>query len=738
MKTVRLDEILLRSELVTEDQIKQALMRQRSRGGKLGSHLLYYRFISEQQLVDALAEQFSIDGVQLGERNIADDVISKIPVELVEEYMVFPFKFEPETNTLSVAIADPDDAIAISAVKRFARVSKVIAHVAPEIILRNLIVSHYHGRVRELSMDQIVSLPNLFEEEVSSTETQQKEDSAFDEPGSVPQQPLRKVLMVTGQVFLRNFLPSIFERDGLELTVVSGPEQTAAALSECFYERVIVSEDAEEMFNKVFAGAATTNSPLPEISVFSTITSALMDSPVPYDKMFSSMLRSVQLLADYRCSALSWQPPYALISNDIREIGRLLGLRGIAVDGLQLAAHLLVPSEKSFEKTSEKTSEKILGTEKEASASTGEVISTHSDSGPFQNLNDSIQLAESMNFSWNIPACIESFAGLLDGTGSLVDLDLFDDTGFAAQILALAWYRHYSFRDVRSSSPEADFDEIKSGLRNQAGRLATSSVIESYIVVLERIFKQHAFGVGKNIFVVGNVRNLLANFVNELKRHGFRTVEIPDIAEVRHLYERQHPDAVLVNYDSSPALALELGRLVMQDSMGAGVALFALTASADPSLIMNLIESGFNDVFAPPFSNDVIVARISKTLATSLIKNSQKDQSSSAAQRGFSATFNELSFLDLIQALAGGLKNVCICLERDTGETANIYLREGRMVHAVCGDTTGAEAVYLVIAWRDDGSFVIEPVTDFPPDNISAPNDSILLEGCRILDESEG
>jgi len=731
MKTVRLDEILLRSELVTEDQIKQALMRQRSRGGKLGSHLLYYRFISEQQLVDALAEQFSIDGVQLGERNIADDVISKIPVELVEEYMVFPFKFEPETNTLSVAIADPDDSIAISAVKRFARVSKVIAHVAPEIILRNLIVSHYHGRVRELSMDQIVSLPNLFEEEVSSRETKQKEDSAFSKPGSVPQQPLRKVLMVTGQVFLRNFLPSIFEREGLELIVVSGPEQTAAALSECFYERVVVSEDAEEMFNKVFAGVAA-NSPLPDISVFSTITSALMDSPVPYGRMFSSMLRSVQLLADYRCSALSWQPPYALISNDIREIGRLLGLRGIAVDGLQLAAHLLVPFEK--------TSEKMLGTEEETSASTGEVISTHSDSDPFQNLNDSIRLAESMNFSWNIPACIESFAGLLDGTGSLVDLDLFDDTGFAAQILALAWYRHYTFRNVRSSSnsSEADFDEIKSGLRNQAGRLASSSVVESYIVVLERIFKQHAFGVGKNIFVVGNVRNLLANFVNELKRHGFRTVEIPDIAEVRYLYDRQHPDAVLVNYDSSPALALELGRLVMQDRMGAGVAMFALTASADPSLIMNLIESGFNDVFAPPFNNDVIVARISKTLATSLIKTSQKDQSASASRRGFSATFNELSFLDLIQALAGGLKNVCICLERDTGETADIYLREGRMVHAVCGNTTGAEAVYRVIAWRDDGSFVIEPVTDFPPDNISAPNDSILLEGCRILDESEG
>ncbi len=725
MKTARLDEILLKKGLVTEDQIKQALMRQRSTGGKLGSQLLYYRFISEKQLLNALAEQFSVAGVELEEQNIPDDVIKKVPVELVEEHMVFPFKFEPETNTLSVAIADPDNSIAIAAVKRSARVSKVIAHVAPEIILRNLIVSRYHGKSRDLSMDQIVSLPNLFEEEASgdagSIKTGQPEkDAAFADSGYSAPKPPKKVLMVSGRAFLKNLLPSILEREGFELRVASNPKQLEAAFNDSSYESIVVSEDTVEMFDKFIADSVITP-PLPEISVFKTIAAALTENPAPYSKMFASLLKSVQVLADYRCSALSWQPPYALISNDIRETGRLLALRSIAVDGLQVAAHLLVPAEKALQKA------------EITPAGTGTARSRHSSHGPFHDLDDSISLAESINFPWNIPACLKAFSDLIAGTASLTDLEKLDDISLAAQVLALTCYRHYAFRDRHgSSSPETAFDKIKSGLRNQAGRLASSSVVETYISVLERSFKQHAFSAGRDIFVVGKVQNLSANLVNELKRHGFRTVEISDPAEMQHLYKRQRPDAVLLNYDRSPALALEFGRLVTQDSMGAGVAMFALTASTEPSLIMNLIESGFNDVFAPPFSNDVIVARISKTLTLA----SQKDPSS-ATHRGFSATFNELSFLDLIQALAGGLKNVRICLERSTGEKADIYLREGRMVHAVCGSVTGVEAVYLVVAWRDDGNFRIEPTTDFPPDNISAPNDSILLEGCRLLDEMQ-
>ena len=61
----RLDEILVREGLISEEQIKEALIRQKAHGGKLGSQLLYHRAIDEAGLVRALAIQFDCEGVVL-------------------------------------------------------------------------------------------------------------------------------------------------------------------------------------------------------------------------------------------------------------------------------------------------------------------------------------------------------------------------------------------------------------------------------------------------------------------------------------------------------------------------------------------------------------------------------------------------------------------------------------------------------------------------------------------------
>jgi hypothetical protein len=108
MAKERLDQILLRKGLVSEDQIKQALLRQKSHRGPLGSHLLYYKFITEKDLVLALGEQFGIRGVELGNREISPEVIQKVPPAVADEYMVCPIAYDPETRTLSLAMQDPD------------------------------------------------------------------------------------------------------------------------------------------------------------------------------------------------------------------------------------------------------------------------------------------------------------------------------------------------------------------------------------------------------------------------------------------------------------------------------------------------------------------------------------------------------------------------------------------------------------------------------------------------------
>jgi hypothetical protein len=58
------------------------------------------------------------------------------------------------------------------------------------------------------------------------------------------------------------------------------------------------------------------------------------------------------------------------------------------------------------------------------------------------------------------------------------------------------------------------------------------------------------------------------------------------------------------------------------------------------------------------------------------------------------------------------------------------------MVHAALGDLQGEEAVYRVIAWEDQGQFTVREESRFPAATIRVPSESVLMEGCRLLDES--
>jgi hypothetical protein len=104
---------------------------------------------------------------------------------------------------------------------------------------------------------------------------------------------------------------------------------------------------------------------------------------------------------------------------------------------------------------------------------------------------------------------------------------------------------------------------------------------------------------------------------------------------------------------------------------------------------------------------------------------------------GFWGGLATLSFIDLLQVLAQAAKSVRMSLVGPDGESAEVYLRRGRMVYARCGESAGVDAIYHIIGWGEDGSFEVKPTEEFPSDNVFEPNEAILMEGCRLMDEAE-
>jgi hypothetical protein len=103
--------------------------------------------------------------------------------------------------------------------------------------------------------------------------------------------------------------------------------------------------------------------------------------------------------------------------------------------------------------------------------------------------------------------------------------------------------------------------------------------------------------------------------------------------------------------------------------------------------------------------------------------------------QGFGGSLEELPFVDLVQAFARSQRSVRIQLESRKGERALVHMRRGRIVHAVCGKLSGADAVYGIIAWGDLGRFSSVPASMFPTENVTESTDTLLFEGCRRLDE---
>lgn len=73
-------------------------------------------------------------------------------------------------------------------------------------------------------------------------------------------------------------------------------------------------------------------------------------------------------------------------------------------------------------------------------------------------------------------------------------------------------------------------------------------------------------------------------------------------------------------------------------------------------------------------------------------------------------------------------------LDRESYPIGEIFLRQGRIVHARLGELEGEEAIYELAVWPE-GDFVFTPGREAPADSIKKSNTNLLMEAARRIDE---
>ena len=118
---VRLGELLVRQQLISEEQLKAALEQQKGSGRKLGRIFVESGFVTEEQISGALARQLQVPYINLKQYNLNPGL-----VQLLSEAQARRFRalvLEEVQGAVRVGMVDPTDLFAYDEIGRILKES---------------------------------------------------------------------------------------------------------------------------------------------------------------------------------------------------------------------------------------------------------------------------------------------------------------------------------------------------------------------------------------------------------------------------------------------------------------------------------------------------------------------------------------------------------------------------------------------------------------------------------------
>lgn len=101
----------------------------------------------------------------------------------------------------------------------------------------------------------------------------------------------------------------------------------------------------------------------------------------------------------------------------------------------------------------------------------------------------------------------------------------------------------------------------------------------------------------------------------------------------------------------------------------------------------------------------------------------------------FSGFVEDVDIIEYLQFLLLTEKKVVLEVASRTGVKCRLYLSQGNVVHAVCGDLQGEEALYRCLSFRG-GTFASRPWQEPEKVTIRRAREFLLVEAARARDEA--
>ena len=152
--TIPLGKLLIQKGVISEDQLRIALIEQKRNGAPLGKQLIQLGFVTDATVREALSENLNQQSTDLTKIVVDAAAIKLIPKEVAKRFRVFPIVLERQQGTLMLAMADASNIVALDQISAMlGKDIRVTPMLASEADIARAI-DQYYGF--ELSIDGIL------------------------------------------------------------------------------------------------------------------------------------------------------------------------------------------------------------------------------------------------------------------------------------------------------------------------------------------------------------------------------------------------------------------------------------------------------------------------------------------------------------------------------------------------------------------------------------------------------
>ncbi|HEX5093501.1 MAG TPA: GspE/PulE family protein [Burkholderiales bacterium] len=147
-------QILIDQGILTEDQLRIALLEQTKSKAPVGRLLVQLGFVSEATLRDALSEKLGLQSVDLAHIIVDPAALKMLPRDMARRYHMFPVALDRQANRFIVALADTNNIVAVDQLRAHLKGDvEIELRLAGDSEIERA-VEHYYGH--EFSIDGIL------------------------------------------------------------------------------------------------------------------------------------------------------------------------------------------------------------------------------------------------------------------------------------------------------------------------------------------------------------------------------------------------------------------------------------------------------------------------------------------------------------------------------------------------------------------------------------------------------